>query len=358
MQGATKEEKQGTLGSFLLDDMPARDDFIVLDRSTLERAATCPFQAAAIEQGRVNNNFLITAAGQECHEAISQTIREWIETEGAHEYPSDLASTLEQNLHGTRPDVQPAAIAGLRASIYELSRFIWKINPGNILRFDGGEDLGRSGQLAVDIEPHYRVTAEIDLLYASESPELLREIDWKSGWKVYSVSDVVNSFQFNLHAMLVFENYPSVNGLELRVWDTRVNRQTFSVTFHRAKMGAFRVRLLSAIQAYETEVRGPNPATWPAVEKCCQCPAASLCPVSGETILQIATDPVGSVRKLAALRAKADAWEALLQAQVDFQGHDIVDGDIAFGRNKPVSRRGTAGIYTPSREETSDGQAE
>ncbi len=355
MQGATKEEKHASLDAFLLGDMPEQN-IVILDRSTLERAATCPFQTAAIEQGRVCNSSLITAAGQEVHEAISQTIKDWIDSRGAYN-PTEVRDSLAGNLYASRPDVQPAAIKAVRRSIYDIANKIYEISPENILAFDGGEDYGKSGQLSIDVEPNFRVTTELDLLYQGKSPELLEELDWKSGHKLYSVEDVADSFQFNLHALVAFEKYPDPEGLRVKIWNTRTNRQTFSVIFYREEMGPFSIRLRKAIEVYETEVRGPNPACWPAVEKCCQCDAAAICPVSGTPILEIATDPAGAVRKLAALKAKVDAWETLLEAQVDHQGHDIIDGDIAYGRSKPQTRRATAAIYTPSKD-NSDGQSD
>jgi len=339
------------LDAFLLD-LPQRERKLY-DRSSLERAATCPFQAAAFESGRVNNNSLAAAAGQEVHEAISKTLVDYIEAKGAYD-PADIRNVLEQNLLGTRPDVQPLALQSARASIYEIAKVIYRLDPTNILAFDGGEELGKSGQLAIDLDETSRVTSEIDFLYAGDSPELLHEIDWKSGFRLYTASDVFNSFQFNLHALLVFEAYKGVNGLEVRVMDTRRAQFTFRVTFHRDRMAAFRTRLINAIGTYEHLVRGPEPPTWPAVEKCSLCPAASLCPVSGETIQQIATDPKTALRKLVAIEASGDQLKKLLSAYADEHG-DIIDGDLAFGRNKPASsRRSPSAIYTAPKEEANE----
>jgi len=349
---ATKEEKRHELDSFILDELPIATQ-VRLDRSLLERAANCPFQARAIMDGRVNDSSHAANSGQAVHDAISATITDYIESEGQYE-PADLRNVLEQNLRGARPDIQPDAIAGARASIYEIAKLIYRTDPTNILAYDGGEDAGKSGQLALSIEPNYLVTSELDFLYAGESPELLHLVDWKSGWGVHTAAQVFHSFQFNLHADLVFENFPDVQGLEVRVLNTRTGAFTFRVTFHRSRMAAFRTRLLSAIAAYETEVRGPNPATWPAVEKCSLCPAASLCPVSGETIQQIATDPKAALRKLVAIEASGDQLKKLLSAYADEHG-DIIDGDLAFGRNKPASsRRSPAAIYTAPKEEASE----
>lgn len=352
MQGATKEEKQGTLDSFILDDLPVAAQ-VRLDRSLLERCATCPFQARAVLDGRVNDSSHAANSGQAVHDAISQTVTDYIESNGAYE-PAEIRTILEQNLRGTRPDIQPDAIAGARASIYEIGKLIYKTDPLNILAFDGGEDVGKSGQLAMELPPNYLITSELDFLYAGESPELLHLVDWKSGWAVHTAAQVFHSFQFNLHAELVFTKFEKVQGLEVRVLNTRTGQFTFRVTFYRDRMAAFRTRLFSAIQAYEVEVRGPNPATWPAEEKCSLCPAASLCPVSGETIQQIATDPKAALRKLVAIEASGDQLKKLLAAYADEHG-DIIDGDLAFGRNKPAStRRAPAAIYAAPKEEASE----
>lgn len=352
MQGMTHEYRKDTLGSFLLDDLPVAE-LVRLDRTLLERAAECPFQARAIMDGRVNDSSNAANSGQAVHDAISATVTDYIESEGQYE-PADLRNVLEQNLLGARPDIQPDAVAAARASIYEIAKLIYRTDPVNILAYDGGEDTGKSGQLALTIEPNYLITSELDFLYAGESPELLHLVDWKSGWSVHTAAQVAHSFQFNLHAELVFHKYEQVNGLEVRVLNTRTGQFTFRVTFRREKMGPFRIRLLSAIQAYETEVRGPNPATWPAVEKCELCPAATLCPVSGEDIKEVASDPKAVLRKLVAIEAKADAWKKLLAAHVDTNG-DIHDGDVGFGRNKPKSdRKSPVAIYKPQREETTE----
>ena len=109
MQGITKDERQHTIDAFLLDELPVVEQ-VRLDRSLLERCATCPFQARAILDGRVNDSSHAANSGQAVHDAISATITDYIEANGQYE-PADLRNMLEQNLRGARPDIQPDAIA-------------------------------------------------------------------------------------------------------------------------------------------------------------------------------------------------------------------------------------------------------
>lgn len=321
---------------------------LVLDRSTLERWSTCPWQAKAIEDRRVQTSSNMAAAGEEIHQAISRTIGAWLDSDGMIS-PSDIRQELEMHLRQSRPDMQPEALAGCMASAWSFSQFLSTIHPGNVLAFDGGEDRERSGQLSMDLEGiGVRVTSELDLLYAGDSIELLHEVDWKTGWKHHSASDVAHSFQFQLHADLVFTKYPAVNGLEVVVWDTRSNRRTYRVTFDRKRMGDFRSRVRMAVESRMRHYA--NPPTWPTVEKCSFCDAAAICPEAGEPARDIATNPANVLKQLIATQAKEEALRKLLTGYVDSHGRDVTVDGHAFGRKTAAERKPTAKVYKLSAE--------
>jgi hypothetical protein len=334
---------------FTFDDAPR---LMVLDRSTLEAWALCPWQAKAIEEHRVTAWPLLPVIGEEIHQAISRATHTWVDSGGILS-PSELRDTVEAELLAARPDVQPEALEGFRASIYAWASHLHKIHPENILGMDGGESRGKSGQLSVDFNDlGVRVTSELDLLYAGESVELLHEVDWKTGHKIHTAGDVRHSFQFTLHAVLVLEVFPNVQALEVVVWNTRTNRPTYRVEFRRERLGEYRARVRMAIQARATEYDTPTP--WPALEKCEQCPAAALCPVAHEPLRDVRRDPAGAVLQLVALEAKADAIKKLLAGHVDGAGQDIVAEGVAFGRRKPSSRKPNATLYAPGQGEAEE----
>jgi hypothetical protein len=338
MKALTEAEKRDALKSLVDTDLP---DLILADRSQLERWATCPWQAKAVDDGRCKTVGMAAEAGQAIHDALSSVTRDWIDSNGAHS-PADLRNDLEFALRSARPDVQPDAIKGMMPSLWAWAKFIEGIHPGNILRFDGGEDVGRSGQLAWDIpDLGVRVTSELDLLYSSPSPEVVEEVDYKTGHKMHGVDDVAASFQFQLHALLVLNHYPEVNALSMRVWDTRANRLTYRVMFPRNRLHDYAYRVRSAVDVWRTHA--DNPPAWPALEKCQACPAASLCPVADEPLAQ---ESPALLRQLIATEARADAIRQVLSARVDADGQDVVCGNVAFGRRKPkTERKAPATLY-------------
>ncbi len=90
-----------------------------------------------------------------------------------------------------------------------------------------------------------------------------------------------------------------------------------------------------------------EPPTWPVLEKCAICPAASICPVADEPLADLNADPVAFVTKLIAVEARAAAMAKLAAAWVDANKRDIQAGDVFFGRGKPPSgRKANATIYS------------
>ncbi len=334
----SRAEQKKAVGAFLLVE---DDGWETLDRSTIEPWAECPKQAAMLEQKLVTP-MAIRDVGAESHEAISQTILEFVDSRG-NLTEKDLSNALYGYLQAARPDVQPDVIASLHTGFWRLVRTIWKTDPTSIICFDGGEG-DKSGQLAFDI-PTLRktVTSELDLLLATPSKQVVREIDWKTGYKRHTADVVAASFQFQLHALLIFENYPEVEEVETFVWDTRFFTEARPVSFLRKNLDAYRYRVMKAVEM--REVHRQNPPGWPSIEKCPTCPAVLLCDVVGQDVKQPLADPVAAVNALVALESRADALKKLLATHVDATGEDIAAGGVAFGRRKPAEKKPAAKLY-------------
>lgn len=337
MERPSKAEMAKTIDSFI---DPIESDLPLLDRSTIERWASCPWAAKECEEGRAKIVGQAAVAGEAIHAALSAVTQGWIDSNGAQS-PVDLRNDLEFELRRARPDLQPDVLKGCMPSAWAWSKFLEGVHPGNILRFDGGEG-ERCGQLAYDIpDLGVRVTSELDLLFSTPSPELLDEIDYKTGQKQHSVDDVAESFQFQLHGTLVFKNYPNVNALRIRVWDTRHNRLTYGVTFSRNRLADYEFRIRSALESRRRH--WDKPPTWPTLEACRICPVAARCPVAE---YPIKAEPVELLRDLIAVRARADAIEERLSAHVDATGQDVRCNGVAFGRQKPkAERKSPATLY-------------
>jgi len=321
-----------------------------VDRSTLERFSVCPAQARFIDSGRVNNGSHIAETGEAIHRALGAALNAYMAfvDDGEIMRPGQLADEVLTALRGSRPDVQADALDAARHTAWAWAREIGGIHPANILRFDGGEG-ERSGQLAWDLDGlGVRVTSELDLLVATESPQVLREYDYKSGWKRWTVSEVAQAFQFQTHSWLVLQNYPEIEALEIRVWDIRRNGLLYPVEFRRRDLGEWHARIASAAGEYwqHRNTVAQDAPVWPGVEKCSICAAAALCDAAKHAG-DVAKDPARFVALMVATEAKLDAMRKLAGEYVDSRGADIVSAAGCFGANKPrTERKPTKQLYT------------
>lgn len=336
-------------------------DLDLLDRSTLERWAECPWQAKAMEQGRSRIVGIAAEAGEAIHQALGKATLEWVQNGDNHdkswEARDSIKTDLEFELRRSRPDLQPEVLKGMMPSVWAWSDFLCHINPGNILGFDGGDECDRSSQLAYDYsEFGVRVTSEIDLLYANKNTtELIEWVDYKTGHAKHDADEIADAFQFQMHAMLILHRFEDVKAARLQVWDTRINRRTFTVVFPRERLHDYEWRVRTAV---ETRMRHrDNPPTWPVQEKCNRCPVAALCPVADEPLLEL-SDEVTLVRKMAAIEARLDGLKKIAASYVDAFKRDIDAGNgLRFGRNKPPEKRKKPAVIYSTKGETNDADA-
>lgn len=342
--GPASATAQTTLDdSFLEADDAALE---LADRSTLEDCSECPRQAAFRRDGRVMRNSFCLDSGNAAHEAIGQAVADYVESRGAASR-DDTILLMEQGAADSRPDIQPDVVKAVKPSVYRIAKYLHGIHPANILRFDGGRD-AQSGQLSWDMtDLGLRITSEVDLLHAGPSPDVLHEVDWKSGHERWTADKVADSFQFQLHAWLVLNNYPDVQALEVRVWNVRFNSVTFRVLFKRSDLYGISVRIRNAAVQY-TKIRGKSPEdcqAWPTAEKCAWCPAAAMC----SAVNMPEGSPEQWVDKIVGLEVQADALRKLAAAHVKKTGRDITTASgNCFGLEKP-KRSVAPKMYTYSR---------
>lgn len=341
------------------DELPP----VIVDRSSLERSATCPFQSQSVRRKIVTSVGELATVGTEVHNIISEAIRSRCEN-GTR--MNDLRDLIETKAAQSRPDVQPLVIEACRRT-YSIAELICRHqstgeerDPSDILRFDGG--LGKqSGQLATDILPAtdergpIRLTGELDLLMATASAKELDLIDWKSGWKWYTATDTKASFQFQSYAYLVLANYPTVDRVNVTVFMPRYGESTSPVTFERKDMFSIGERIKSAIaihQEYRDTPMDEVPA-WPEPSKCLICSAVLSCPKASSPEASINIDPEAAIKHLVVLYAAAKKIETSLSVIVR-QGiedvrpaGDLVYGNMAYGTEKPKQKRATpCSLYT------------
>lgn len=324
------------------------DTLPILDRSTLERYATCPAQAVYVA-GNPDAAGYAAAVGSEAHNAISRTLTAYTAAQGLMS-PRDFREALESELRLSRPDVQPEVIRSMRPVVYRLAEAMAGqdgVHFQNILKYDGGAG-EKSGQLAVEFDG-VTITSEVDLLHATRSKELLKEHDWKTGWGTYDEQDVFDSFQFQMHWFLIAKHYPEVEELRVTVWNTRIGKPTRPVSFDRSHLQAIETRIRSAVTEWRRWREMPLDLVdaWPTVEKCRICPASLVCPETQRKPNPCEADPVAFLDSIVAVAAKLEAMQQEATAYVDKTGRPITHAGSAFGRDKPkAARKPAAVLYT------------
>lgn len=336
---------------------------LVLDRSTAERWSDCPLQGWLCDGG-VNTSSAAAESGQAVHDIIAAAVKAR-RIGGARPY--ELRDLMKELAAKSRPDLQPDVLDALNGgSIFKIVQLLTthretgaERHPDDILRFQSGDgDL--SGQIAADLlidGQNIRCTCELDLLMATDSPELVSYLDWKSGRSVFNATIVKASFQLGCwYPWLIFRNYPTVQRVGVRVMMPRKCEETDLVVIDRSKFYELEQRIISAVRIW-LKYRGAGQAeveAWPAPDKCSICPAVLRCTPAHEPTASEARDKGKLIHRLVVLEAQADAVKGILKGIVDEEGDIIIDGDppIAFGREKPAGRTTKAkscSIYEPAK---------
>jgi hypothetical protein len=345
-------------------EAPAAPEPLIVDRSTVERYATCPAQGAYVDAGAVNTCSPEAESGSEVHRILAVAVKAR-SMDGMR--ANGLRDLIEQMAMASSPDLQPDVIEALKRS-YSIVQLICEHpktgeqrNPDDLIRFDGGEGAHR-GQISGDMDVDgtvVRLTCEIDLLMATASEAALSAWDWKSGHRWWTATDVRFSFQFQFYAYLILRTYPSVETVEFSVFMTREGVGTDPATFRRKDMFSIGERIKSAVRLL-LQHRSADPSTvpaWPAPEKCSTCPAVKLCARRHTDAID---DPEQALKSLIVLDAAADRYRSQLTAIVRQRG-DLVYQDVAYGQCAPLERAPRAKpckIYKPEVNMGGNGRGE
>lgn len=335
---------------FEIDTTPARPP---LDRSSLEAYADCPYAAACRERGLTKVMPTVAEVGVEAHKVFAAGVQ-W-QVDNFHQCTAgDVRTAMEEAATYSRPDLQPEVLVAVRAALWPFAQFLakegggrdqtWAIRPSNILGFSGGEP-DKSGQLSMSVGIE-TVTGELDLLWQGPSRDELNVEDYKTGHAQWTTGDVAESFQFQVYAALVLSNYPLVETVNTRIWNTRHGTRTGYVQFHRRDLGRWLARINQALATRFEWADAPleKIPTWPTVEKCPTCLAATICPAVDRVVW---VDPKVTLKALIAAEAKRDAVYAAATKHVDATGEIVLEDGTAFGRQAPkADRKPAAKIYT------------
>lgn len=313
-------------------------DTPTVDHSTLAAYGLCPSRAAMVQCKIIYECSRELLAGQVVHDALSEAVRHYVKF-GLLTTSYKLADIVKTVLQHTRPDLQPECLDAIRPSLNAWAAWLSEeVRPSSIMRHDGGEG-EHCGQLTRECEG-VNVTSEVDLLLATNSPEVVRIVDYKSGWKPWTEDAIANSLQFQLHAWLVLENYPEVQSVDVQVWMTRKNLITRRVRFERRQESTITSRIAEAVKIWQRWHDKPlhEIPIFPVADKCETCPAVLFC--DGSRTCGVTQHPENMVDELTQCYARIAKLESILGEVVDARGTDIVSPlGNCYGTGKPKKDR-------------------
>ena len=275
---------------------------------------------------------------------------------------NDVRDFIADGGSKSRPDLQPLVLDALRGASWLISSILCTYSNGeprseeDILHFDGGQG-EKSGQVAGDIipaqegRPAIRLTTELDLMLSTPSPEEVEVVDWKSGWKWWTATEVKQCFQFQFGAWCLFVTYPQVKSIIYRVAMVREGICTAPVTFSREKdMYNIHQRMMSAVKVrekYRAQGDAANVEAWASPDKCSYCSALHRCPKAHGVAADIGSGWGDYLKRYVVVGQRYDQMTKLLKEAVKEQGEDIVADGLAFGADKPKAARApTMDVYT------------
>ena len=316
----------------------------LIDRSGLERWATCPAQAWLVESGRYNTDSIPATTGSEAHECYSRAVSLWVESGGVADV-SSLVDAVLRTARQSRPDVQPHVIETLKKSCWTWCRWLRRIRPDSILHFDGGEGL-LSGQIGYEVDSETVLTAECDFVCQGSAKDTIELYDWKTGWRRWDSDAVANSFQFQFYAYLLAQTYPGSEIL-VSIWNSRFNEFTRPVGFSPLDIERVWSRIEQSMDTRtKFQASSEPPPTWPTETKCAICAGAVDCPSATPVARDIAANPGDFIDRMVAMKSAIAAMSKVATEYADEKGDISTPHGNSFGRSKPrQTRRPAAELY-------------
>lgn len=308
-----------------------------VDRSTLEGYRDCPRQAR-FRQVKPVAPTAAMEVGNAVHDAFGAMVGLW--HCGEFQSLKELVSHGEMALADSRPDLVKDASEAASRSLWPFAKWLERGKRGQVLRYDGGKG-NYSGQLSKSYDRlGVTVSSELDLLSATDSPEVVDELDFKSGRTPYTATTIRDAFQFRLHALLVFENYPQVQELWCRVWLTRERRATSAAVFRRSELPEIETEVDAALHVYLQHAEQPpleSPAH-PRSDRCSWCPYVVECGQVNVPEVETA-EPASLVDRLAIIDAESAAIRKRLDPLVAASGDIATPLGNCYGTDKPTKPR-------------------
>ena len=316
---------------------------VYLDRSKLERYASCPYKGKHTDDKTPKGE--PAQVGSEMHRIVAESLR-WECTPD-----SSPAEYFKEEVAKARPDIQPQVIEAASKIVYQLGR----IRPQDILGVE----------YQIHTKPGIRhqgkeviLTTALDLV--RQWQKIIRVDDWKSvRGKLYNV-DARLAFQSHFGTDILWDVFPNTDVVEWVYHCTRYGTTAYARFERNAPWGmegltqrhAFRARTMQAVRLWMTECE----EAWPEPKKCLWCEVAARCPHVKGDAADIAKDPQRFADQYIATQARMKQLKTVAEERIKSgQLHELRGSKFTIEQAHPTGRF-SLGVYPNADEpEAEDG---
>jgi hypothetical protein len=282
-------------------------EFIIADRSPVQRYAECPFAAWYCREHGIDVPNVPKDVGNETHALAEGHIKDALDT---YTPPEDIAANIVDALPSVRPDIQPKVI---RAARY-LAESVAHIQMHNVIGVEIQiDDGGKSGLRNIEGIP-FKLTLCLDLLFSGRQSLIV--YDWKSGFKKRTKDEVFDDFQCQFGVYLLWMLYPDIDVVHWFFDETFYGSKAYARFERNAEYPSlphltqemqFKGRIFEALRLWQEDCR----QAWPEQKKCAWCDIVLDCPHANAGAKRIASNPRKFIDRMTAMEAALDKYASI-----------------------------------------------
>ncbi len=286
------------------DVKPEVVEALIIDRSTAEDYAECPFRGSCVLDGDKDEAGEIGQIGQEGHRIAEKILKEAFSnkvTDDLLTYADDAIQEVAQS----RPDIQPQLIKSAKYLAEQIAhvpidRILTDKKGKPFIEYQIDYNFGktRDGRDVV-------ITTCIDLAFSGQNS--IHVWDWKFGWKKYTGTDAQEAYQTCHICYILFQMFPDIDVIHFWYKNTRYGSSGYACIRRSEETPsmpnftteqAFLCRINSAIQLIADNCK----EAWPEEKKCLWCPVNYKCPHLSKALTGIPIDPKALVDQIVVLQ--------------------------------------------------------
>ncbi len=326
-------------GADAVRDAIPEQEYVIADRSAVQKYAECPYRAWYCRENVVNDSSILAETGSEVHGLAEKVIKDGIENQMQ---PEEIAEDIVEFLPTVRPDIQPQVIRAARYLADSVAHLQFHRIMGVEMQID---DDGMSGMKDMSGRI-YKLTAALDLLIAGRGSLIV--FDWKSGFKKRTKQETFDDFQCQFDVLVLWQLYPDIDVIHWFFDETFWGTKSYSKFERNAEYPSlphltqelqFKGRVFSALKLWAEDCR----EAWPEDRKCSWCPLVMDCPHVKAGVKRICGNPKKFIDRMTALSAALDRYKDI--AKYWYRAYGPIKGTNMEFDWRPAKTKFTPKLY-------------